>query len=136
MKLSASPRTRDQITCAIAPAMATPVASRMLPVIRYSARKTMVEKKSVASRANTSFMVYSFFRHCEEILRRSNPACFWALDCFAGARNDKFRISGGLRHRGYSILLPLVLRIPFCKIQRAVSGGESDGESDPERQAR
>ena len=30
----------------------------------------------------------SAWRHCEERKRRSNPACFGALDCFASARND------------------------------------------------
>src|SRR6266851_8614929 len=57
------------MTCATAPAIATDVASTTLPVIRYSARNTIVEKKSVASLANTSFIVvlhWGASRHCEE----------------------------------------------------------------------
>src|ERR1700730_10191393 len=57
MKPSGFPRTRVQIPWATAPAIATDVASTTLPVVRYIARNTMVERKSVKSLANTSFMV-------------------------------------------------------------------------------
>src|SRR5665213_3161913 len=46
-------------TCATAPAIATPVASSTLSDIRYTARNTMVEKKSLASLANTFFIIVS-----------------------------------------------------------------------------
>src|SRR3954470_4778693 len=108
MKLSCSPLTRDQITCATAPAMATLVASRILPVIKYSARKTMVEKKSVASLANTSFIV--------RFLVRSS--------------------GGHGRGCGQSILRTPVLRVPLCEVKRAVAGGQPNGQGYPERQAR
>ena len=41
------------------PAMATPVASTTLSVAKYTARNMMVEKKSVASFANTFFIMLS-----------------------------------------------------------------------------
>src|SRR4051794_8053658 len=107
MKLSCSLLTRDQTTCATAPAMATLVASRISPVIKYSARKTMVEKKSVASFANTSFIV--------RFLVRSS--------------------GGHDRGGGQSILRTAVLRVPFCEVKRAVAGGEANGQGYPERQA-
>src|SRR5258707_1703119 len=79
MKPSGFPLKRLYITWVTAPAIATLVASATLSVIRYSARNTIVEKKSVASLANTSFIVVLSLgasRHCEE---RSDEAIHWSF---------------------------------------------------------
>src|SRR6202051_4349161 len=71
MKPSGFPLTLLEINWATAPAIATDVASTTLSVIRYSARNTMVEKKSLASLANTSFIVvlsWSVLRDCKGAL--------------------------------------------------------------------
>src|ERR1700694_2136154 len=113
MNASGCPLTRAWMTWATAPAIATDVASTTLPVIKYSARNTMVERKSVKSLANTSFIV---------------------IPCPGGYA------SGSRDHRtgeGLSCqLLTPMLRIPLGKIHRGVAGGECDRESGPQRQSR
>src|ERR1700736_6569042 len=97
--------------------MGTPVASRMLPVTKYSARKTMVEKKSVPSLANTSFLV-SFLAVSPNSVRLIS--------------SSRQRAGGSRVSR---IFRPPVRWIPFGEINRAVAGSYPDAEPDPERQA-
>src|ERR1700704_2597098 len=64
------------MTWATAPAIATHVASTTSPVAKYSARNTMVVRKSVPSLANTSFIVVlrlGASRHCEPTGRERAP---------------------------------------------------------------
>src|SRR6266403_2395199 len=109
MKPSGFALTRAWITWATAPAIATDVASTTLSVLRYSARNTMVEKKSVASLANTSLIVV--------------PSC--------GCQSSDH----GQRIGGSRVFCSPVLRIPFGEIDGAVAGGECDHDSGPQRQA-
>src|SRR6185437_5982841 len=64
-------------------AIATPVASNTLSVIMYTAMNMMVEKKSIASLANTSFIVSSFGFRCISGFvapsRRRNPVAVKAV---------------------------------------------------------
>src|SRR5882757_3676464 len=96
------------MTWATAPAIATDVASTTLPVVRYSVRNTMVERKSVASLANTSFIVvlhWDVSRHREEQSDEAIQSFLMLLDCFAAlamtfliAHRRKRRIcSAGIR---------------------------------------
>src|SRR5713101_6884752 len=111
MKPSGFALTLLWITWATAPAIATDVASTTLSVIRYSARNRMVERKSVASLANTSFIV---------VLPH-------------GCRSSSHRQRIGGRSRVFCFP---VLRIPPGEIDRAVAGGEGNHDSGPQRQAR
>src|SRR5258708_37764103 len=93
------------------PAIATDVASNTSPVVMVSTRNTMVEKKSLASLANTSFIV-------------AFPA-------------GRFRSGFGRRCRSgrRPVLRPAGLRGPSGKVPRPVARGKRDAETDPQRQA-
>src|SRR4051794_7018538 len=98
----------------------------------------MVEKKSVASLANTSFIVaFLVCCHCEERGDEAIQSVLRASGLLRFARNDESKISRRRQRGGggFSIFRPPVRRIPFCKIRRAVAGGYADAEAGPERQA-
>src|SRR3984957_15574819 len=100
------------MTWATAPAIARPVASTTLSVRRYTPRNRMVEKKSVASLANTSFMWCSPSGIAESGLRQ--------------------RRGGGPR----DVPGAPVLRIPFAEVHGTVARRKGDGNPDPQGQAR
>src|SRR5258708_13415588 len=104
------------MTWATAPAIATDVASTTLSVVRYTTRNTMVERKSVKSRANTSFIV-------------AFPQAMLSVACSDPGQ----RIGGG---RGSSVFRLHVRRVPFGEIGSTVAGGECNHESGPQRQTR
>src|SRR5580658_7034612 len=115
----------------MAPAIATPVASSTLPDMKYTARKTMVEKKSVPSLANTSFIVVFSFG----VSRRAGRAPARQSGSAAGAQpftlSWRAHRTGGRRELGDP-----VSRIPSGEIDRAVAGGERNRDPGPQRQAR
>ncbi len=67
MKPSDSRLMRAWTTWATDAAMATPVASSTRSVAKYTARNMMVEKKSVASFANTVFIDASLGCGCQVV---------------------------------------------------------------------
>src|SRR5258708_14541682 len=104
------------MTWATAPAIATDVANTTLSVVRYTTRNTMVERKSVKSRANTSFIVMS-------------PQAMLSVACSDPGQ----RIGGG---RGSSVFRLHVRRVPFGEIGSTVAGRECNHEYAPQRPAR
>src|SRR5260370_22320462 len=104
------------MTWASASAIGTDVASPTLSVVRYTTWNTMVERKSVKSRANTSFIVMS-------------PQDMLLVACSDPGQ----RIGGG---RGSSVFRLHVRRVPFGEIGSTVAVGECNHESGPQRQAR
>src|SRR6202045_4478322 len=137
MKARGCRLTRLETTCAPAPAIATDVASTTLPVVRYIARNTMVERKSVKSLANTSFMVGLHLERSKAISKLAHLSDRLPMALANPGDDFRQRFGPGLGNYAERPILGLsILRIPLGEIRRAVARGARDRKAGPQRQVR